>query len=86
MDGPFAFAEAGDDEYLDFLQLKRREMIGVVLGSISAGAVLGSLVAVACGQPAAAVDVVQAMGVLLVVTAVGLGAFGFTQGGLRRGL
>lgn len=85
MDAPFSFTEA-PDEYLDFLQKKRREMLGLVLGAVAFGAGAASLVAAARGDVAAALPGVQAMAGLLAVTLAGLGAYGLTQGGTQRGL
>lgn len=85
MDGPFSFSEA-PAEYLDFLQQKRREMIGLVFGAIAIGAGEAVLVAALRGDAAEAIPGVQAAAALLVVTVLGLGAYGFTQGGSEREL
>mmetsp|Transcript_98366 Transcript_98366/g.256322 ORF Transcript_98366/g.256322 Transcript_98366/m.256322 type:complete len:86 (+) Transcript_98366:271-528(+) len=83
MESPFSFSEAAD-EYLDFLQQKRREMGALVVGALAAGALEGGSIAWLRGEPEKALDAFSAMAVLLVVTVVGLGAYGLTQGGDRR--
>lgn len=60
-------------------------MAGLVVGALLFGAAAAVSVAVLRGaDPAEALPAVQAMGVLFGFTAVGLGAYGATQGGLRR--
>mmetsp|Transcript_78329 Transcript_78329/g.155172 ORF Transcript_78329/g.155172 Transcript_78329/m.155172 type:complete len:86 (-) Transcript_78329:395-652(-) len=85
MDSPFSFSDT-PDAYLDFLQMKRREMFALVVGATSFGAGAAGLVAAACGDATAAIPAVQAMGVLFAGTTVGLVAYGLTQGGTQRGL
>jgi len=85
MDGPFSFSEA-PDEFLDFLQEKRRQMLGLVLGSTTFGTLAAAFIAAARGEPSEALVGAQAMLALTVFTLIGLGAYGLTQGGLRREL
>lgn len=59
-------------------------MVGLVLGAVGFGALAASLIATGKGEPEAALPAVQAMGELLAVTVVGLGAYGLSQGGTRR--
>jgi len=61
-------------------------MLGLVVGSGAFGALATVLVATACGRPSDALPGVEASGGLLVFVLVGLGAFGFTQGGSRQPL
>ncbi|CAE7945396.1 LRRCC1 [Symbiodinium sp. KB8] len=86
MNGPFTFADA-PEEYLDFLQEKRRQIFGLILGSVASGVMGAAVVATLRGDPLdVALPAVLTMGALLVFSAVGLGAYGFTQGGSRREL
>jgi len=85
MDSPFSFSET-PDAYLDFLQMKRREMFALVVGATAFGAGATGLVAAACGDAAAAIPAAQAMAQLCAGSIVGLAAYGLTQGGTQRGL
>lgn len=85
MNSPFSFSEA-PDEYLDFLQEKRRQMAAVVVGAVSVGVVESGTIAWLRGEPEQAIEAVYAMGALFVGTVIALGAYGFTQGGDRRSL
>ena len=86
MNGPFTFAEASE-EYLDFLREKRRQVIGLILVSVASGVLAAGIVAEIRGDALeAVVPAVQTMAALLIFSAVGLGAYGYTQGGSRRDL
>jgi hypothetical protein len=85
MDSPFSFSEA-PNEYLDFLQQKRREMFALVVGAVTAGAVEGASIAWLRGEPEKAGAAFETMAGLFAVTVIGLGAYGLTQGGDRRSL
>lgn len=85
MDSPFSFSEA-PTQYFDFLQEKRRQMIGVVVGAVAFGAFAGVALAAFRGDPSEAIPAVVAMGQLFAITAVGLGAYGLSQGGMERDL
>lgn len=71
-----------DEEYLDFMQEKRRQMFGVTIGAGAFGALATVLVAGVCGGDAT--PGLQAIGTLLVLFVLGLVAYGSTQGGTRR--
>lgn len=66
------------------MQEKRRQMVRLIVGAESFGALATVLVAAACGGDAT--PGLQAIGALLVITMVGLGAYGYSQGGTRRPL
>mmetsp|Transcript_28027 Transcript_28027/g.52547 ORF Transcript_28027/g.52547 Transcript_28027/m.52547 type:complete len:87 (+) Transcript_28027:402-662(+) len=86
MDGAFSFAEA-PEEYLDFLREKRRQMAGLIVSSIGSGVAGALAVALARGDPLEVIfPAATTMAGLFVITVLGLGAYGVTQGGDRRDL
>jgi len=66
------------------LRQKRREMGGLIIAAVAAGALEGGSIAWLRGEPEKALEAFSAMAILLAVTVVGLVAYGLTQGGDRR--
>jgi len=85
MEGIFSFSEAPED-YLDFLQKKRRQVFTVSATSGAVGALAAVLLAAARGEPVEAVFAVPTIFAALAVFVLVLAAYGAVAGGLRRGM
>mmetsp|Transcript_125734 Transcript_125734/g.250921 ORF Transcript_125734/g.250921 Transcript_125734/m.250921 type:complete len:86 (+) Transcript_125734:480-737(+) len=85
MEGIFSFSEA-PEEYLDFLQEKRRQVFSVSSASGLVGALAAVLLAAIRGQIVEAVPAVQTILAASAALILVLVAYGVVAGGLRRGV
>lgn len=67
-------------EHMEFIKEKRKQLVGLVVGSLSFGALAGAVVAVLRGEPMEAMAGVQTMGVNLLIAGIAFAVAGFAAG------